>query len=156
MLPKRNILCIDNRASSNLAIYLLELAGFEVKTASSISDGITLAQTQRFDLYLLNHALLEERSVGSCNRLDESAPSAPILFYSTVLYQYERIRPIHCQIHDHMLTPVSVCDIQGAALRLIEKYAGQHQPVQHVLEKSDSGVARIGVTNSLHVANNVH
>lgn len=155
MLPKRNILCIDNRASSNLAIYLLELAGFEVKTASSISDGIILAQTQQFDLYLLNHALLEERSVGSCNRLDESAPSAPILFYSTVLYPYELIRPIHCQIHDHMLSPVSVCDVQAAALRLIEKYAGQYEPVQHASEKSDSGIALTRIANSLH-ANNVH
>lgn len=156
MLTKRHILCIDNHASSNLAIYLLELAGFEVKTASSISDGITFAQTERFDLYLMNHALLEEREVASCDQLDDSAPPAPILFYSTVLYPYEPIRPIHCKIHDHMLTPVSVCDVQGAALNLIEKYAGRNESVQNVSEKSDSGVAVTRIANSLHVANNVH
>ena len=156
MLTKRNILCVDNHASSNLAVYLLELAGFQVKTASSISDGITFAQTDQFDLYLLNHALMEEREVASCDRLDESAPSAPLLFYSTVLYPYEPIRRIHCQIHDDMLTPISVCDVQGAALRLIEEYPRRYESVQHVLKKSDSGVAVTRFANSLHVASNIH
>ena len=35
---KQRILCIDNNASSNLAVYLLERVGYEVKMASSIAD----------------------------------------------------------------------------------------------------------------------
>ena len=35
---QKRILCIDNNASSNLAVYLLERVGYEVKMASSIAD----------------------------------------------------------------------------------------------------------------------
>ena len=52
---QQRILCIDNRASRNLAVYLLELAGYEVRTTNSIADAIKLVQGGRFDLHLLNH-----------------------------------------------------------------------------------------------------
>jgi CheY-like chemotaxis protein len=40
---QRRILCIDNRASRNLAVYLLGLSGYEVKTASSIAEAVSLS-----------------------------------------------------------------------------------------------------------------
>ena len=38
VLAQERILCVDNNASSNLAVYLLERVGYEVKTASSLAD----------------------------------------------------------------------------------------------------------------------
>ena len=75
-LAEKLILCIDNNASRNLAIYLLERVGFDVRTANSLADGIKKVQTQRFDLYLLNHDLLEGRQIESCDKLGEFAPRA--------------------------------------------------------------------------------
>jgi DNA-binding NtrC family response regulator len=122
MQPARQrILCIDNRASRNLAVYLLERADCEVEATSSIADAIKLAQVGRFDLHLLNHKLVGGSEVDSCEKLHEFAPSAPILFYSTVLYPYHQIRAIHCRLHNHMLEPVNVCEVVRCALRLIKK-----------------------------------
>ena len=137
-LAGKVILCIDPNASRNFTIYLLERVGLRVITANSIATGIKTAQTQRCDLYLLNHELLEQREVESCDKLDEFAPRAPILFYSTVLYTYEPIRAIHCRAHRHRLKPVSVCDVQRYAVKLINEWTGPAETVQHMLRKSIS------------------
>jgi len=134
MQPARQrILCIDNRASRNLAVYLLERAGCEVASTSSIADAIKLAQVGRSDLHLLNHKLVDGSEVDSCDKLHELAPRTPILFYSTVLYPYHQIRAIHCRLHNHMLEPVNICEVVGSALRLIKQQvrpgegAGRHR-----------------------------
>ena len=128
---RKRILCIDNNASRNLAIYLLERIGFEVRTASSIADGIELARAQRFAIYLVNQQLVDGPDVASCSQLHESAPAAPILFYSTVLYPYQPIPDIHCRLHDHMLKPVSVCDVDRCTSRLIEERMKPVELIEH-------------------------
>ena len=135
-LAGKVILCIDRNASRNFAIYLLERVGLRVISANSIASGIKKAQTQRCDLYLINHELLEEREIESCDKLDEFAPRAPILFYSTVLYPYEPINAIHCRLHGHMVKPVSVCDVQRYAAKLINDWTGPVETVQQMLRKS--------------------
>ena len=81
---KLRILCIDNHASSNLAIYLLERAGFEVQTTNSIADAKKLARHETFDMHLLNHKLVDGSEIDSCDKLDEFIPRTPILLSSTV------------------------------------------------------------------------
>jgi DNA-binding NtrC family response regulator len=118
---QHRILCIDNHASSNLAVYLLERVGYEVRSVSSIADGVKLAQSEDFDLQLINHTLVDESEIECCDRLDKFASRTPILFYSTVLYTYEPIQAIHCRQHRHALEPVYVYDVVGHASRLLEK-----------------------------------
>ena len=81
---KQRILCIDNNASSNLAVYLLERVGYEVKMASSIADAEKITQVERFDLRLINHRLIDGLEIDSCERLGRFSPRITILFYSTV------------------------------------------------------------------------
>jgi response regulator RpfG family c-di-GMP phosphodiesterase len=135
-LAGKVILCIDRNASRNWPIYLLERVGLRVITADSIAAGIKIAESQRCDLYLLNHELLDEREIDSCDKLTESAPRAPILFYSGVLYPYEPIKAIHCCLHGHMVKPVSVCDVQRHAAKLINEWTGPVETVRHILRKS--------------------
>ena len=118
---QQRILCIDNRASSNLAVYLLERVGYEVKTASSIAEGMELAQVEHFDLQLLNHSLVDGLEIDSCDKLHKFAPRTPILFYSTVSYPYRQMRAIHCGLHDHMLEPIIVTEIVDHVLGLLKK-----------------------------------
>jgi len=118
---KQRILCIDNNASSNLAVYLLERVGYEVKMASSIADAEKITQVERFDLRLINHRLIDGLEIDSCERLDRFSPRIPILFYSTVAYPYEPIQPIHCRQHRHSLAPVYVYDVVGHASQLLKK-----------------------------------
>jgi response regulator RpfG family c-di-GMP phosphodiesterase len=122
MVPaQKRILCVDNNAFSNLAVYLLERVGYEVKTVSSLADAGKLAQVERFDLQLINHRLVDQLEIDSCEKLHKFAPRSPILFYSTVAYPYEQIEPIHCRHHHHRMAPVYVYDVVGHASRLLHK-----------------------------------
>ena len=126
---QKRILCIDNNASSNLAVYLLERVGYEVKMASSIANAEKITKVERFDLRLINHRLIDGLEIESCERLDRSSPRIPILFYSTVAYPYEPIQPIHCRQHRHSIAPVYVYDVVG--------------PVSSMLQKKNSSVDRL-------------
>jgi response regulator RpfG family c-di-GMP phosphodiesterase len=121
VLAQKRILCVDNNASSNLAVYLLERVGYEVKTSSSLADAGKLAQVERFDLQLINHRLIDGVEIDSCEKLHKFASRSPILFYSTVTYPSEQIQPIHCREHRHAMTPVYVYDVVGYASRLLQK-----------------------------------
>jgi len=122
MQPNQHrILCIDNNASRNLAVYLLERIGFEVRIANSLAAGIELARTQYFDIYLVNHKLVDGEEIDSCDLLHESLPINPILFYSTVVYPYRPVRALHCRLHGHVVKPISVCDVQKYAAKLIKE-----------------------------------
>lgn len=118
---KQRILCIDNNASSNLAVYLLERVGYEVKMASSIADAEKITQVERFDLRLINHRLIDGLEIDSCERLDRFSPRIPLLFYSTVAYPYEPIQPIQCRQHRHSMASVYVYDVVGPVSRLLQK-----------------------------------
>ena len=118
---KQRILCIDNHASSNLAVYLLKRVGYEVKTSSSLADAVRLCQAERLDLQLINHELVDGLEIDSCERLHKFAPRIPILFYSTVAYPYEPIQPINCRQHSHTMAPVYVYDVVGHASRLLHR-----------------------------------
>ncbi len=137
---KQRILCIDNHASSNLAIYLLEQAGYEVSTASSIAEGIELAKSEHLDLHLLNHKLVDRGVIDACDRLDQLAPRTPILFYSTVFYPYQEIGTIHCRLHQHMVKPVSSCDVVANVSWLVNEQ-GRSVARRHV-----AGIYRKGVS----------
>ena len=140
MVPaQQRILCIDNNASSNLAVYLLDRVGYEVKTVGSLAEGGKLAQVQRFDLQLINHRLVDGLEIGSCEELHKFAPRSPILFYSTVAYPYEQVQPIHCRQHHHAMAPVCVYDVVGHASRLLQK---RTRSVDQTVQSGS--VARIG------------
>ena len=119
-MAQPRILCVDNDASSNLAVYLLERVGYEVKTASSLAEAGRLAEVERFDLQLINHRLMDGLEIDSCERLHKFASRSPILFYSTMKYPYEQIQRIHCRQHHHAMAPVYVYDVVGHASRLLQ------------------------------------
>lgn len=124
---QKRILCVDNNASSNLAIYLLERAGYEVISRSSLADAIDLSRHVHFDLHLLNHRLVG-LEIDSCDKLQKFANRTPILFYSTVSYPYQQIQEIHCRSHGgHSLKPVNVCDVVYHVYRLLKKPVDQTQ-----------------------------
>jgi response regulator RpfG family c-di-GMP phosphodiesterase len=140
----QRILCIDNHASRNLAVYLLERAGYEVWEVSSLADGVLLAQSNHFDLYLLNHKLVPSSTIGSCNAYHELGPNPQVLFYSTVLYPYEQ-RRIRCRLHDHMVEPITVSDVVKHVSTLIESHE------QNRVMKKDNKTAKNGDNQTIRV-----
>jgi DNA-binding NtrC family response regulator len=82
------VLCIDNHASSNLAMYLLTRTGHEVSCVGSISSAMELIDDPCFDLYLSNDELASKSGKKLLTQLMEAMAAMPVLFYSTVIYPF--------------------------------------------------------------------
>lgn len=91
--PKGRVLCVEDNADTSLMIStLLQQSGYEVQLATTIADGLTLARTGAFDLYLLDNKLPDGSGLELCERIREFAPSAPIVFHTAAAYEADRQR----------------------------------------------------------------
>jgi DNA-binding NtrC family response regulator len=112
------VLCIDNHASSNLAIYLLRLAGYEVSCVESFSSAMKLIDGPCFDLYLINDELAGS-SKKLLAQLREAMAATPVLFYSTVIYPFSPRSAD--QSGNTPMTPVPVTEVAIAVNRTLGK-----------------------------------
>ena len=72
----------DNKDACLMLQTLFGLSNIEVKTANTIAEAWSLAQTEQFDLYLLDIQFPEGSGLSLCRQLREFAPRKPIFFYS--------------------------------------------------------------------------
>src|SRR5438128_12269657 len=90
-LTKRRILCVeDHEDTCDLMITLLEQSDYEVWPACTVADGIRLARSERFDLYLLDNRLPDGSGVELCQRIRQLHPRTPILFLSAAVSETDR------------------------------------------------------------------
>jgi len=111
------VLCIDNHASSNLALYLLTRTGFEVSCVGSFSRAMELIDGQCFDLYLINDELASTSGKKLLTQLMEAMAARPVLFYSTVIYPFSP--RLADQSGSTAATPVPVTEVAIAVNRTI-------------------------------------
>lgn len=80
---KTRILYIDGHEDTRLVIIAwLGSLGYDVTATHSVSDGIRLALTGGFNLYLLDSRLADGEGKELCERLREFDPLTPIVFYA--------------------------------------------------------------------------
>ena len=99
------VLCIDNHASSNLAMYLLTRAGYEVSCVGSFSRAMNLIDGPCFDLYLINDELAGTSSKKLLTQLREAMAATPVLFFSTVIYPFSPGQPTSQATHQRLQRP---------------------------------------------------
>jgi DNA-binding response OmpR family regulator len=86
--PKKRILCVDDHEDSNRMMkVLLEMWDYEVALADTASEGLRLAQSERFDLYLLETCLPEISGLEMCKQICGVSEHAPIVFISAAAYK---------------------------------------------------------------------
>lgn len=77
------ILHVDDHADTTpLLQAMLGERGYEVVGASSVAEGLKLARSQEFDLYVLDYLFAEGTGRELCERIREFDPQTPILFFS--------------------------------------------------------------------------
>ena len=72
----------DHGDTTSLLQAMLGEFGYEVVGASSVAEGLMLARTQDFDLYLLDYLFAEGTGRELCERIREFDRETPILFFS--------------------------------------------------------------------------
>lgn len=83
--PSARILCVeDNPDICGYICEMMKIAGYETVTAPNLIEGLRLAKSERFDLYLLDYNLPDGTGMELCRLIRALDKRTPILFYSSV------------------------------------------------------------------------
>jgi CheY-like chemotaxis protein len=91
MPAKCRILCIDDHEDTTEMLKLLLIQeDYEVTTAVTMTEALSLAKSQEFDLYVLDRHLPDGSGLELCAKLHEGTPGVPCLFYTGDAYDIHR------------------------------------------------------------------
>ena len=92
-----------------MLITLLRLALIEAKAVGTAVQALSLMQTERFDLYLLDAWLPGLDGFELCRRMRAFDPHTPILFFSGAAYEADKKRGIEAGADAYVIKP----DVDG-------------------------------------------
>ena len=71
---------------------ILGFSGIELQPVHTLAEALRLAQTEDFDLYLLDTRFPEGSGFDLCRQLRQSNPQTPIIFYSGDAYEADKAK----------------------------------------------------------------
>ena len=78
----RILLVDDDQDTRRMLLALLGAQGYDLIPAESVEEGLRLAKTEPFDLFVLDYKFAEGSGRELCERIREFDPETPILFFS--------------------------------------------------------------------------
>jgi DNA-binding response OmpR family regulator len=126
MQPTRNrILCVDDHEDSRgMMKVLLEMWNYEVAMASTAADGFHLAQSERFDMYLLDIRLPDESGLELCKRICRVPGHAPVVFISGAAYETDKQNGLRAGAIAYLTKPLDFEELEITLTRLFHKSLG--------------------------------
>jgi two-component system, OmpR family, response regulator len=119
--PRPRVLCVDDDEDSRvMLVTLLRLALIEAKAVGSASQALSLIQTERFDLYMLDAWLPGLDGFELCRRMRAFDPNTPILFFSGAAYEADRKRGIEAGADGYVIKP-DVDGLVGSITQLVSQ-----------------------------------
>ncbi len=104
------ILCVDDHHdTSEMLQLLLAQENYEVVTAESMDEAISLSHQEQFDLYVLDRRLPDGSGVELCKKLNKLTPNVPCIFYSGDAYDIHRVQALAAGAEAYVAKP----DIEG-------------------------------------------
>jgi DNA-binding response OmpR family regulator len=121
MQPTHNrILYVDDHEDSRWMMKaLLEMWNYEVVLAGAADDGLHLAQSQHFDVYLLDTHLPDESGFGLCEQICGVPGHAPVVFISTAPYETDKQRGWQAGAIVYLTKPLDFDELEITLTRLI-------------------------------------
>jgi DNA-binding response OmpR family regulator len=103
---KCRILCIDDHEdTSEMLKLLLAQEDYEVMTAVTIQEALSLAVSQEFDLYVFDKHLPDGSGLELCTKLMEVTPGVPCIFYTGDAYDIHRREAMAAGADDYVAKP---------------------------------------------------
>ena len=115
---KTRILFVDDHDDTRemIAICLTE---FEVINAGTLAEGLLLAQTRRFDLYLLDNWLPDGMGIELCRKIRQFDLHTPIIFYSGAANERDKQEAFSAGAQVYMVKPESIEKLERVILETI-------------------------------------
>jgi two-component system KDP operon response regulator KdpE len=95
----------DNQDSCFMVSTMCELAGIEVVTTKTVAEAWRLAQSEHFDLYLLDSRFPDGDGLELCRRLREYAQHTPIIIYSGNAYEADKKKGLAAGANNYLTKP---------------------------------------------------
>jgi len=112
----------DHEDTRELVTLVLEQRSYEVVTGSTIESGVALANSQDFDLYLLDSWLPDGSGLDLCKQIREFDQATPILFYSAAAYEIDRDLAMRSGAQAYLIKPSQPSELCNLVTLLIEKH----------------------------------
>jgi two-component system OmpR family response regulator len=110
----------DHDDTRELVTLVLEQKSYEVVTGSTIQSGVDLAQSQDFDLYLLDSWLPDGSGLDLCRQIREFDKATPIVFYSAAAYEMDRNEALDSGAQAYLVKPSPPSELCSLVTSLIE------------------------------------
>jgi DNA-binding response OmpR family regulator len=119
-LTKNCILYIeDHEDTRDLVKLILEDQNYDVATTATIANGLSLAKSKRFDLFLLDSRLPDGTGLDFCRELRGFDALTPILFYSAAAYEVDKQSALDSGAQGYLTKPTSSEDLCALVKSLI-------------------------------------
>jgi OmpR-family two-component system manganese-sensing response regulator len=141
-MPSPRILIIDDdHDSSQLIEFMLRHSdpGYEISSVQTAEEGLRLAASQYFDLFLLDYRLPGMSGAEVCRAIRLTDAETPILFFTGAAYERERNEAMKAGANAYLVKPDDLKKLTETVRRLIGG--------------SVSGSARKGIRAHAHHSN---
>ncbi len=130
---QRRILCVDDDDDTcEMLSALLGHAGYEMKSASGMAEGLRLARNERFDLYILDNCFSDGTGLELLPHIRELLPAAPIIFFSGLAHESDRRHGLEAGAQDYLVKPNDLGRLVKTVKQLLEGHEASLPPALNV------------------------
>jgi DNA-binding response OmpR family regulator len=125
---RRKILFVeDHDDTRDLFSIVLDQSNYEVMTSASMAGALRLAETEKFDLFVLDSLLADGTGLELCKRIRQTDDSTPILFYSALAYENDKNEAFLSGAQRYLVKPVDIpvlCNTVAEMLNVSDELNG--------------------------------
>jgi DNA-binding response OmpR family regulator len=115
------ILYVEEHAEScELLALWLNGYGYEVVPANSLSDGLSLAKSEAFDVYILSGKFLDGEGIDLCRLIRLFDSTTPIVFYSALSREADLVAAVNAGAQAYLIKPNDFDQIEPTIRRLVK------------------------------------
>jgi DNA-binding response OmpR family regulator len=106
--PAPRILIVDDdRDSSELIELMLQYSNtrYDITSVRTPEEGLRLAATQRFDLFVLDYRLLGMNGADVCRAIRRTDADTPVMFFTGAAFEHERREAMQAGASAYLVKP---------------------------------------------------
>ncbi len=120
--PAFHILCVDDDDDVSQVINMLlhqANSNYEIQSIKTPEEGLRLAATEEFDIYVLDYRYPEMSGIDLCRRIHHIHPHTPILFFTGEDRDATRQQALEACAQAYLVKPGDLNKLTATVERLI-------------------------------------
>lgn len=117
--PKPRILLTEDHADTRELMTLILEPDYEVTSSATVTDALNLAKTSAFNLFIFDSRLPDGSGVDLCKQIRDFDGKTPILFYSALAFEADKISALGVGAQAYLVKPVDVPELLFTVRELI-------------------------------------